>query len=140
MRNLFVDANIIIDFLALREPFSTYAAELFELAEKSRVKIFVSAVSFNVVYYVLRQKYGHLKTLEFLREFFSLVTILSVSQEVIKNSLESSNSDFEDAIQYFCALTNPEIDVIVSRDKKGFKKSKLPVFTPGELVQLLLAN
>jgi predicted nucleic acid-binding protein len=78
MKNLFADANIIIDFLALREPFSSDAAALFDLAEKGKVKIFISAVSFNVVFYFLRQKYRHTKTLEFLNELYTLVIILDV--------------------------------------------------------------
>jgi len=39
--------------------------------------------------------------------------------------LSSDFSDFEDAIQYYTALDN-KLEIIITRNKKDFKKSKLP--------------
>jgi len=136
MKHYFVDANIIIDFLSGREPFATDAALLFSLGEEGRIKLYASAVSFNVVYYVLRQKFGHATTLRHLGELCSLVSVTAVTEEVIKNALSSGNNDFEDAIQYYSAIGNPEIEAIISRDRSGFKKSRLSVFTAAEALQL----
>ena len=135
MRNLFFDANVIIDFLATREPFSTDAAFLFELAEKNKIRIFVSSVSFNVIYYILRQKIGNKATISLLNDLASLVEISDVTSFVIVNAILHDNVDFEDSIQYCTALNNPEIQAIITRDPKGYKKSKLPVFSPHEILK-----
>ena len=138
MKDLFVDANILIDLLSSREPFSTDAATLFDLAENGKVKLHIAAISVNIVYYVLRQSYGHKKTIEFLNDLVGLVKIIDVNKSVIKDALASGNSDFEDAIQYYSAISNHDIKAIISRDKKGFKKSDISVFTAAEVLQLLL--
>ena len=44
MKNIFVDTNVIIDFLGNRESFSNAATELFDLYEGNKKKIFVSAI------------------------------------------------------------------------------------------------
>ncbi len=138
MKNLFLDTNVVIDVLDKREPFSTEAALLFEFAEKEAISIFIAAVSFNVIYYVLRRKIGHKITLTVLDELTRFVTIVNVTQEVIKDAITSGNSDFEDAIQYYSAISNTKIEAIITRDPKGFKKSKLPIFKPTEVLELLV--
>ena len=40
---------------------------------------------------------------------------------------KSEFKDFEDVIQYNCALSLPKIDFTVTRDTKDFKKSSLSV-------------
>ena len=137
MKCLFVDANVIIDYLSGREPFSTEAAALFELADNNKIKIFVSAISFNVIYYILRQQLGHRTAIKALNELSTLVTISAVTSSVISNALAMDHADFEDAIQYYTAITNPEIEAIVTRGKKVFKKSELPVFKPSEALRLI---
>jgi hypothetical protein len=49
-------------------------------------------------------------------------------------SLHADFTDFEDAIQYFSALSNKNIKCIVTRNSKDFKKSKLPVMITGEFL------
>jgi len=53
---------------------------------------------------------------------------------VIRQSLKTDFNDYEDAIQYYCALSTPQIDFIVTRNTKDFKKSTLPVLTPVEAI------
>ena len=139
MKYVFVDANVIIDYLAMREPFSTEAAELFELAENNKISLFISAVSFNIIYYIIRQQLGHKAAVTSLSAISSLVTIISVTGTVINNALAMDNTDFEDAIQYYTAISIPKIEAIITRDKKGFKKSELPVFKPLEALKLIQA-
>ena len=50
--------------------------------------------------------------------------------------LSSDWKDYEDATQYATAL-KIEADCIVTRNKKDFSKSSLPVYTPGELFDIL---
>lgn len=137
MKNVFVDANVVIDFLINREPFSTRAATVFDLAAQKHIKIFVSATSFNVVYYIVRQRLGHNATIRVLRELSDLVTILDVTGHIIQQAIESGNSDFEDSIQYYTAISTSKVQGIVTRDPKGFRKSQVAVLSPQELIQRL---
>ena len=50
MHELFLDTNIVIDYLTNREPFSQSALRLFSLAENNKVRLNVSAISYTTIY------------------------------------------------------------------------------------------
>jgi hypothetical protein len=60
-----------------------------------------------------------------------LVEVLPMDDKILELALVSDFKDFEDAIQYYTALEN-ELDLILTRNKKDFKKSILPVLTAKE--------
>jgi len=132
VKHIFMDTNVVIDFLANRQPFSMDAAKLFNLAIDGKVTIYISAVSYNNIYYVLRQSLGGDATIKLLEELAEITEITDVTDTVIRKSLKTDFKDYEDAIQYQCALTIPGIDFIVTRNTKDLKKSQLPVLTPFE--------
>lgn len=137
MKHIFLDTNIVIDFLADRKPFSLFAAKLFNFSILGKAKIYVSAVSYNNIYYILRQSHSSVKTLKLLDELSEMTEITDLTKSIIKKSLKSDFKDFEDAIQYNCALSLYKVDFIVTRDTKDFKKSTLSIMTPEEAVRLL---
>ena len=137
MKIIFLDTNVMIDFLADRRPFSLTAAEIFNASLSGIVKIFVSSVSYNNIYYILRQSLSHNQTIKLLDELSEMTEIVDVTKAVIKKSLKSDFKDFEDAIQYNCALTISKIDFIVTRNSKDFKKSSLPVMNPQEAMGII---
>jgi predicted nucleic acid-binding protein len=136
MKNIFIDTNVIIDFLADRAPFSEEAAQLFQQSLTGKLIIYVSALSFNNIYYIMRRQFSHKETIKMLLTLSKWTTIIEASKETVINSLDSDFSDFEDAIQYFTATSNASIGCIVTRNTKDFKKSKLPIMTPGEFLGL----
>ena len=137
MKYIFLDTNIVIDFLADRKPFSLFAAKLFNFSVLGKAKIFISAVSYNNIYYILRQSHSSAETVKLLDELSELTEIADVTKSIIKKSLKSDFKDFEDAIQYNCALSLAKVDFIVTRDTKDFKKSTLSIMTSEEAVRLL---
>lgn len=137
MKHIFMDTNVIIDFLANRQPFSLDAARLFNMAVEGRIKIYISAVSYNNIYYVLRQSLTNNATIKLLESLADITEITDVNDQVIRQSLKTDFKDYEDAIQYYSALTIPNVDFIVTRNTKDFKKSRLPVLTSIEAIALL---
>lgn len=129
-----MDTNVVIDFLADRRPFSLDAAKLFDLAIDGNAKIYISAVSYNNIYYVLRQSLTNAATIKLLEELAEMTEITDVTNAIIRQSLKTDFKDYEDAIQYYCALSVPSIDFIVTRNTKDFKKSTLPILTPSEAI------
>lgn len=132
MKNIFLDTNIVIDFLADRKPFSLDAARLFNFSVLGKVKLYISAVSYNNIYYILRQSLSNSETIKLLEELSEMAEIADVTKSVIKKSLKTDFKDFEDAIQYYCALNLNKIDFIVTRDTKDFKKSTISIMTATE--------
>lgn len=137
MTCFFIDTNVIIDFIADRKPFSRAAAKLFDYSEKGKVKLFISALSYSNIYYVVKKETSHKEMISILHELYSMAETIDVTKSIIKSSLSSDFKDFEDAIQYYTAISNKKTTAIVTRDTKGFKNSDLAVLSPEEAVSLL---
>jgi predicted nucleic acid-binding protein len=137
MKHIFMDTNVVIDFLANRQPFALDAARLFNLAVKEKARVYISAVSYNNIYYVLKQSLTNKATIKLLEDLAEITEITDVTNAIIRQSLKTDFKDYEDAIQYYCALSIPKIDFIVTGNTKDFKKSTLPVLTPAEAISSL---
>ena len=137
MKHIFMDTNVVIDFLANRQPFSLEAAKLFNMSVEGKIKIYISAVSYNNIYYVLRQSLSNNATIKLLENLADMTEITDLTDKVIRLSLKTDFKDYEDAIQYQSALSIPNIDFIVTRNTKDFKKAALPVLTAIEAVASL---
>ncbi len=136
MTDLFIDTDVIIDFLIDRKPHSREAAIIFTLIEQKKIKGYVSSLTFSNLYYVLRKIESYNKVKSKLESLSQIVGILKVEERTIKEALASDFSDFEDSIQYFSALDSKKIDVIITRNTRDYKKSDLPVMTPGDYLKM----
>jgi predicted nucleic acid-binding protein len=135
MTNLFIDTDVIIDFLIDRKPYSREAAIIFTLIDQKKLKGNASSLTFSNLYYVLRKFESHKKVLTKLESITKILTILNVGEQNIKDALESGFPDFEDSIQYFCALDCKKVEVIITRNTKDYKNSILSVMTPGDFLK-----
>jgi len=136
MRHFFFDTNVLFDFLADRKPFSDQAEILFEYKQQKKINIYVSAISFNNLYYIINKIDGHGKAIKLLTELADLVIIISLNNLIIQDSLKSDLSDFEDAIQYYSALSVKNIEGIITRNAKDFKNTELPLLSPELAIKL----
>jgi predicted nucleic acid-binding protein len=137
MEKVFVDTDICIDLLSGRQPFNASAEILFSLADVNKLALFVSSLSFSNIDYVLRSQYSGAHSRQIIARFKTLVNVLSVGSHTIDLAIASEFNDFEDAIQYACALEN-NIPVIVTRNHKDFKKSVVLVVSPETFLTSLL--
>lgn len=135
---IFIDTDVIIDLLIDRLPFARDASIIFDLADKKKIKLFTSALCINNIYFIVRKIHGDKKTRKVIGELLEIVDILSVAKSDILNALDSDFKDFEDAIQYSVALSVKDVNAILTRNTKDFKKSKVAVFTPETLMKMLI--
>jgi len=54
-----------------------------------------------------------------------------LTDRIIEKGLASKFSDFEDALQYNCAV-QMDCNILITRNGKDFKESIIPVLTPDE--------
>ena len=138
MKRLLIDTNIVIDLLAIREPFYDDAAKLFSLADKNKIKLSVSSLTFANTNYILQKTNSALTAKEILRKFKILTIVLSLDDKIIDLALNDNEfRDFEDAIQYYSAIENSQ-DIIITRNLRDFKTSKLPVMTASEFIKTII--
>ena len=134
MSRLLIDTNIIIDLLSKREKFYDEAADLFSRADKKELELTISSLTFANTNYILTKLKSAKEAREILRKFKVLVELLSLDDKITELALSDGNfPDFEDGLQYYSAIEN-QIDVIITRNKKDFKNSKIPVLTAKEFL------
>ncbi len=136
MQKIFLDTNIVIDFLGEREGFYKPAAKIMTLADQKKIKILTSPSSISNIYYLL-SKYENTKiALDKIRKFKVLCSISMMDDEVVEKAINSDFKDLEDAMQYFSALAS-NCDLIVTRNEKDFKNAMIPVINGESYLQTL---
>ena len=134
MSRLLIDTNIVIDLLSKRDKFYDEAADLFSRADKKELELTISSLTFANTNYILSKLKSAKEAREILRKFKVLVELLSLDDKITELALSDDNfPDFEDGLQYYSAIEN-QIDVIITRNKKDFKNSKIPVLTAKEFL------
>lgn len=70
-----------------------------------------------------------------LLKFKILVVVLGLNDKIVELSLNDDTfNDFEDGLQYYTALEN-EIEIIITRNLKDFKHSKIPAMTASQYLK-----
>ena len=93
--------------------------------------LITTSLVFANVYYILRKIVGIDKAKELLRKLRLMLGVVPVEEKIIDLALNSSFSDFEDALQYFTARENG-IKILVTRNIKDYKEKDIIVQTPQE--------
>lgn len=128
--SFYLDSDVILDFLLKREPFNLSVREIFGLAFNNEIQIFFSSLTVANIHCLLRKQNGNDIALEKISELLRFCKILPVSEKEIFAAMKGGFSDFEDAIQYFTAIQNPDVKGIITRNLSDYRKSKIPVFSP----------
>lgn len=137
MKHILIDTDVILDFFFDREPFSENAAKILSLCEKKDIIGFVTPVIVSNVYYLLSQKAKQEKVIQKLKILMSILEVLVIDKNTITVALNSEFKDFEDAMQNYSAELNGEIDMIITRNTKDYKKSKLGIMNPENFLKLV---
>jgi predicted nucleic acid-binding protein len=134
MDKIFLDTNIVLDFLGERAGFYESVAKILTLADKKKIEVFTSPTSIGNTFYVLA-KYENAKVaLEKIRKFKLLSSISVMDEEVVEKAINSDFKDFEDAMQYYSALS-ANCNILITRNEKDFKHSMIPIMNAESYLQ-----
>lgn len=139
MKRVFIDTNVLIDYLGHRESFYVEAAVIFSLAKNKKIQLLVSSLSIVTASYVLKRHYStnHELIIEDFKRLIELCHITTIDVSTIMSAVDSAFKDFEDAVQHFSALS-ASADVIVTRNEVDFKESLKPVMSPTAFLSSIL--
>ena len=130
MRRLFLDTNIVIDFLARRSEFLS-AANLMQMAIEGKLVLFMTPLTVANITYILRKDLPKELMKQKLQQLCRFVKISPITENEVNKSFLTDNPDMEDAIQYFSAEA-VGADYIITRDPKHFKYATIPVMNASE--------
>jgi len=129
MNKIFVDTDVILDLLAERIPHFHFSAVLFTFAEIKKLELYTTPLILANTFYILRKQLGNEEAKNTLRKLRILLHVVDSSESVIDKALNSSFTDFEDAIQYYTAVEN-DISLILTRNLKDYRNASVLVQTP----------
>ncbi len=136
MKNILIDTDVILDFFFDKKPHSDYSTIIIDLCARKQLIGFITPVIISNIYYLLRRTAKHEKVIEKIKQLLSITQILQMDRLVIERALNSEFKDFEDALQNFSAVNYGEIDAIITRNVKDYKKSEIGILTPENFVKL----
>ena len=133
MDKLYLDANVILDYLQSRRN-GIYTEKIFLMAHRKQVELITSVLNFATFYCVEKQR-GFSRN-EIYSRFIHINKVISAIDQTARSfqsALKSRFSDFEDALQYFAAIEETS-NMLITGNKKDFKESAIPVLTAKEFV------
>ena len=134
---VFLDANIILDFILQRVHFDK-AKQVIQKGIDGEIQLFTTPAILHIVSYWLTKAYSGTVAKEVVLTLLTDVHIIDCDHATTLMAIHSNFEDIEDALQYYAALKN-NVDYFISSDKKLKKAAipQLPVYTAQELLAQL---
>jgi predicted nucleic acid-binding protein len=131
MKRVFLDTNILIDYYDNRSG-AAEADILFRIAQTGTITIFASILTFANFAYIARHNHTKEQVYLELDRLERLISVLPMDKRQLRNAIDHPCKDFEDMLQYQCAVANG-CDVIITNNKKDFVEySHIPIYTAAE--------
>lgn len=127
MTKVFLDTNIILDYILSRESATVSAEQAFQASIDGEIECYVAAHSLTDVFYIVRHEYNIATRKLIINSLCSLCNIVAIDEKTIEAAINDKRfNDFEDALEMACA-EKCEANLFLTRDKKGFKNSKIKI-------------
>lgn len=124
-----VDADVVLDVLAEREPWVEHSARVLELAEEGTVEVFLAAHTITTLHYLIRKHRDDRAARRQVRLLLRLLRVVPVDDDRLLQALDLPVSDYEDAVQASCAA-KAKADALVTRNVDDYAGIDLDVVTP----------
>ena len=136
MKRVLFDSDVLLDVLAQRQPFVIASAQALNTVTQEQVQGYVSGHAVTNIFYILRRQIGSEAARELLSRLLQHIQVASVTDEVIRQALQSSIADFEDAVTS-AAANAAGLEMIVTRNTSDFVTSSIPAIMPEEFLATL---
>ncbi|MGX8698019.1 MAG: type II toxin-antitoxin system VapC family toxin [Prevotella sp.] len=138
MKKVFLDTNILIDYLARRGKFFFPAAQIVQLGQQRKCQILVSALSFATASFILEShhKLSNDIIVRKFAEFVKMCNVTPVDSLIINEAIDSRFADFEDAMQYYSAIREGA-DAIITRNSSDFNAAQIAIYEPQSFLDML---
>jgi predicted nucleic acid-binding protein len=136
LKRVLFDSDVLLDILAQRQPFVIASALALDSVAQAKVLGYVSGHAVTNIFYILRRQVGSKAALELISRLLERIQVASVTDKVIRQALQSSITDFEDAVTS-SAASAAGLEAIVTRNKSDFTASDVPAMLHEEFLTTL---
>jgi predicted nucleic acid-binding protein len=135
---LLFDLNVVLDVLFDRRPHVEAAAGLWAAVERGDVEGVIAAHGVTTLHYLAARTMTEVFARRCVSDVLTVFAVAPVDAAVLRDALSLEFSDFEDAV-CAAAASATGCQAIVTRDRRGFKKARVPALTPAEALAIVLA-
>ncbi len=134
---IFLDTNIVIDFIIKRDFELAATEQIFDSIHKNEAEAYISESVISTSIYLLRQY--KIDTLAIFRDLCRFIHVAPFNRNILFMPIEKF-SDAEDGLLYFLANHN-KMNYFITRNKKDFTYAvpSLPVLTPNEFIKTIFS-
>jgi predicted nucleic acid-binding protein len=133
MDRLYLDANVILDYLQTR-PNAEFVEKILLMGHNNQVSLITSVLNFATIFYIeKRRDHSTKKILSRFKLMNKVITPVDQTVQSYHAALNSNFTDFEDALQYFAAMESGS-NFIITGNKKDFKHAVIPVLSSKEYI------
>ena len=134
---VFIDTNIILDYLCDRTDNIPAYETLVEAALDNRIDLLIAAHSLTNIFYITRKRFSETERQHIIRSICGICKTRPISGESIEKAITSGySSDLEDALQMLCAVES-NCDYFVTRDQSLYVNCPVRTCLPDELIREL---
>ncbi|MDR1150634.1 MAG: PIN domain-containing protein [Clostridiales bacterium] len=139
MKKILIDINIFMDFLFKKEGHEK-VAEVFKLCAEKIIEGFSCSHEITTLSYFLnKSNKDKIKIKKIISVIIKQFPVIAIDAKILTEALHSDMDDFEDCVIEASSKKN-NIDYILTRNTKDFKKSIVKPITPEELLIILENN
>jgi predicted nucleic acid-binding protein len=133
---LFVDSDILIDVILIRQPHFNSSVEITELNKNDNYVLCTSVHSLLNIHYAVKKVFGEKLARQGISVLTKKLQIIPEDISTVRQAVDSSFADFEDAVQYYAAIS-AKADAIITRNTKDYKHASIPVLTAEQFLKTL---
>ena len=137
---LLIDTNVYLEYFLKRDRFDA-VRKFFHEAIERKYQTCITAMSLRDIGYIVH-KYTHDKDLTRkiqVNAYCMTSKVISTSDSAAIESLYSDIDDYEDSLQSYAAELAMCV-AIITWNKKDFKGSRVPVYTPEEIYHIWISS
>ena len=128
-RRIFLDTNVILDFLLEREPFYYDALKIWAACEEGTVEGYVSALTVDNVHYIAQRIKSDTTAMIAVRGILDIFNVVPLDKELMRRAADFHDRDFEDDIQLQSAI-KAGCSHLFTRDPTHFHSKAIAIVPP----------
>jgi predicted nucleic acid-binding protein len=127
MKQVFIDANVLVAVMNKEYPLFSDAARVLSLSDRSDYKLFTSPVCLAIAFYFAEKKSGTSLAKKKIKLLLEHIKVTTVNDKIVRQALSNDSiHDVVDGIQYYSAILSG-CTYIVTEDKDDFYFSDIDV-------------
>jgi predicted nucleic acid-binding protein len=117
MYKVFLDINILLDYLIVDRTGNPSAQRLMGLIAEDKLTGYISPISLLNIFFILRKQRTEQERKEIIESFLEILEIIELDFDTLQMGLYIPVSDYEDGVQYISAV-KANVDFIITGDQQ----------------------